>query len=172
MAAHTMFDGRLQLYRRKEAGPWQAACRVGRQRFRQSTGEQGLERAKERAEEWYLDLRGKLRGGLLEPTKPKAKTFGQAAELLLKEVRVLAISTRSPIYIELMELRMNVHVLPFFQDKDITAVNKGMVQAYRVQRAEKTIEKTTFRDEQGEIVRQGMPPARNTILQEITAIRQ
>jgi hypothetical protein len=77
MAAHTMFDGRLQLYRRKEAGPWQAACRVGRQRFRQSTGEQGLERAKERAEEWYLDLRGKLRGGLLEPTKPKAKTFGK-----------------------------------------------------------------------------------------------
>jgi integrase len=85
---------------------------------------------------------------------------------------VLAISTRSPTYIELMELRMNVHVLPFFADKDITTVNKGMVQAYRVQRAEKTIEKTTVRDEQGEIIKQGKPPARNTILQEITAIRQ
>jgi hypothetical protein len=42
MAAHTMFDGRLQIYRRTSHGPWQAA-RVGGQRFRQNTGEEALE---------------------------------------------------------------------------------------------------------------------------------
>ena len=43
MATHTLFDGRLQIYRRTDHGPWQAAARVGGQRFRQTTGETALE---------------------------------------------------------------------------------------------------------------------------------
>src|ERR1700756_3082466 len=112
MATHTLFDGRLQVYRRSSSGPWQAAARVEGRRFRQSTGETALDRAKDVAEEWYLDLRGKLRMGRLEPLAPREKTFGDAAELYLREVRVLAASVRSPSYVQLLELRLNVHVLP------------------------------------------------------------
>jgi len=172
MAAHTMFDGRLQIYRRKEGGPWQAAGRVGHQRFRQSTGEQGLDRAKDIAEEWYLDLRGKLRAGVIVKPTPREKLFGEAAALYLAQVKVLAFGTRSKSYVENLELRMNAHVLPFFEDKALSAINKGLVQTYRVKRAEETIEKTTERDERGSVIKPGKAPARSTMLQEIVIIRQ
>jgi hypothetical protein len=42
----------------------------------------------------------------------------------------------------MLELRMNAHVLPFFKDKPLSATNKGLVQRYRVQRAEETIAQT------------------------------
>jgi len=172
MAAHTMFDGRLQIYRRTTQGPWQTAARVGGQRFRQSTGEEALDRAKDVAEEWYLDLRGKLRAGQIVSSVSKEKTFGEAAESFLGEVRVLAASVRSPSYVKMMELRMNVHVLPFFKDKPLSAVNKGLVQSYRVKRAEETIAKTTIKGKDGTPDIPGKPPARSTMLQEIVTIRQ
>lgn len=172
MTTHTMFDGRLQLYRRSATGPWQAAARVGGRRFRQTTGEEALDRAKDVAEEWYLDLRGKLRAGRLEAPAPREKTFGEAAQAYLREARVLAVTVRSPRYMALMEMRMNAHVLPFFKDKPLSAVNKGLVQSYRVKRAEETIEKTTVKGEDGKPDRPGKPPARSTMLQEIVIIRQ
>jgi len=172
MATHTLFDGRLQIYRRSDHGPWQAAARVGGQRFRQTTGEMALDRAKDVAEEWYLDLRGKLRTGRLEPLAPKEKTFGEAAQAYLREVRVLAASVRSPSYVKMLELRMNAHVLPFFKDKPLSAINKGLVQRYRVQRAEETIAKTTIKGKDGAPDTPGKPPARSTMLQEIVIIRQ
>ncbi len=172
MTTHTMFDGRLQIYRRAEHGPWQAAARVGGQRFRQTTGEMALDRAKDVAEEWYLDLRGKLRTGRLEPLAPKEKTFAEAAQAYLREVRVLAASVRSPSYIKNLEMRMNAHVLPFFKDKPLSVINKGLVQRYRVQRAEETIARTTVKGKDGAPDIPGKPPARSTMLQEIVIIRQ
>jgi integrase len=172
MTTHTMFDGRLQIYRRAEHGPWQAAARVGSQRFRQTTGEMALDRAKDVAEEWYLDLRGKLRTGRLEPLAPKEKTFAEAAQAYLREVRVLAASVRSPSYVKNLEMRMKAHVLPFFKDKALSAINKGLVQRYRVQRAEETIARTTVKGKDGAPDTPGKPPARSTMLQEIVIIRQ
>lgn len=67
-----MFDGRLQVYRRGTGRTWQCAARVGEQRFRSTTKEEDLDRAKDVAEEWYLGLRGKFRNG--EITK-KERTF-------------------------------------------------------------------------------------------------
>ena len=169
MAAHTMFDGRLQIYRRNGSRCWNCAARVGGQRFRSTTGVELLEQAKDVAEEWYLGLRGKLREGKIVP---KEKTFGDACEQYLREARVLAATVRSPTYIQLLELRLNVHVLPFFKDKPLSAVNKGLVQSYRVKRAEETIARTTI-PAKGDVPEiPGKPPARNTMLQEITAIRQ
>ena len=172
MAAHTMFDGRLQIYRRTPHGPWQAAARVGGQRFRQTTGEEALDRAKDVAEEWYLDLRGKLRAGQIVASVSKEKTFGDAAKSYLREVRVLAATTRSASYVKLLELRLNVHVLPYFKDKPLSAINKGLVQSYRVKRAEETIAKTTITGKDGAPDVPGKPPARSTMLQEIVTIRQ
>ncbi len=163
MTTHAMFDGRLQLYKRAAGRHWQCAARVGGRRFRETTGEESLDRAKDVAEEWYLDLRGKLRNGMIIPDE---RTFGQAAEGYLREVKVLAATTRSPEYVQNLELRMNRHVLPYFGDKPLSAVNRGLVQAYRVKRAEETIERTKTDDKPGH------PPARNTMLNEIVHIRQ
>jgi integrase len=163
MTTHTMFDGRLQVYKRGHSRFWQCAARVGTERFRESTKEESLERAKDVAEEWYLDLRGKLRNGEI---KKKEKTFGEAAEGYLREVRVLAISTRSPQYVEILELRLNRHIIPFFGTKGLSEINRGLIQAYRVKRAEETIEKTASGKQAGK------PPARSTMMQEIVHIRQ
>jgi integrase len=167
MTSHPMFDGRVQLYKRPGGKAWQCAARVGGKRFRESTGEENLDRAKDIAEEWYLGLRGKLRDGKIVPDE---RTFAEAAEGYMREAKVLAASVRSPLYIEFMRLRMDKHVLPFFGDKPLSKVNKGLVQTYRVKRAEETIAKTA-RKEKGKII-PGKPPARSTMLQEITCIRQ
>lgn len=163
MSTHELFGGKLQLYRRGDGRFWQCAARIGPQRFRSTTKEESLERAKDVAEEWYLGLRGKLRNGEIAK---KERTFGEAAQHYLRQARVLAASVRSPKYIEFMELRMNRHVLPFFGKVPLSEVNRGLVQTYRVKRAEETIARTA-RDGQP-----GKPPARSTMLQEIVHIRQ
>ncbi len=157
MTTHQMFDGRVQIYRRGHSRFWQCATRIEGRRFRDSTREENLDRAKDIAEEWYLDLRGQLRRG--EIIK-KERKFKEAAENYLREIRVLAASTRSPKYVEMTELRLNVHILPFFGDKSLSEINRGLVQSYRVKRGEETIAKS------------GKPPARSTMTQEIVIIRQ
>jgi integrase len=169
MQTHSMFDGRLQVYKRDNSRYWQCAARVGGERHRSSTKEESVERAKDIAEDWYLELRGKLRRGEIVKTGP---TFGEAAASYLKEARVLAATVRSPKYIEFMVLRLNRHVLPFFGDKELTAVNRGLVQAYRVQRAEETIKRSERPATDTTPAIPGKPPARSTMLQEIVIIRQ
>lgn len=171
LSTHYLFDEKVQLYKRGNGRYWQCAARVAGKRYRESTREEHLDRAKDVAEEWYLDLRGKLRRGemvhtasapatALAPPKPVEKTFREATEAYLREIRVLAATVRSPKYVEYLELRMNRHILPYFGDKPLSAINRGMIQSYRVQRAEETIVKT------------GKPPARSTMTQEIVHIRQ
>src|ERR1051325_4538577 len=138
MTTHMMFDGRVQIYRRPEGRFWQCSARVGGVRYRESTHEENLDQAKDIAEEWYLDLRGKLRRG--EIIKKETK-FKEAAEHYLRELRVLAASSRSPVYVENVELRLNVHILTFFGEKGLWEINRGLVQNYRVQRAEEFIAK-------------------------------
>jgi integrase len=169
VAAHTMFDGRLQIYKRPNGRFWNCAARVGGQRFRITTGVELLEQAKDVAEEWYLGLRGKLREGRIVP---KERTFGDAAGAYIREARVLAATVRAPSYVKNLEFRMNAHVLPFFEDKPLSEVNKGLVQTYRVKRAEETIAKTTIEGKDGNPGIPGKPPARSTMLQEIVIIRQ
>lgn len=139
MTTHTMFDGRLQVYRRGDGKVWQCAARVGGERFRESTHETEVARAKGVAEDWYLDLRGRLRNGQIVK---KEKTFREAAEDYMRHARVLAATVRSPAYIQNMELRMNAAVLPFFANTPLSEVNRGLVMSYRVKRAEDTIAKT------------------------------
>ncbi len=181
MATHDLFDGRVQLYKRDGGRHWQCATRVGGERFRETTKEEDLARAKDVAEEWYLDLRGKLRRGEIVT---KEHTFREAADLYMRDAKVLTAGVRSAKYIEHMDLRMKVHILPFFGDKPLSEVNKGLVQAYRVKRAEETIKKTARLATEAQPAtpkkkavparpaRPGKPPARSTMLQEIVHVRQ
>lgn len=165
-STHTLFDGRVQLYRRPEGHHWQCAARVGGKRFRATTGEELLARAKDVAEEWYLDLRGRLRHGEIIPDRPRERTFAEAAEEYLREVRVLAATTRSPKYVKFLEMRLRKHLIPHFGGMPLTAINRGAVQAYRVKRAEERMAATATPESPGR------PPARSTMSQEIVHLRQ
>ena len=169
MTTHLMFDGRLQVYRRPGGDTWQCAARVGGERYRESTKEKDLDRAKDVAEEWYLDLRGKTRRGEIVR---KEKTFKDAADGYLAEIRVLAISLRSPKYVENLELRLRKHLLPYFGERALSSINRGVVQAYRAKRAEETIARSARHDEAGAVVAPGQPPARSTMMQEVVHLRQ
>lgn len=197
MTTHLMFDGRLQLYRRGHGKIWQCAARVGGERFRESTKEEDLARAKDVAEEWYLGLRGQLRNGEIVR---REKTFGEAAEHHMRQARVLAASVRSPKYIEGMELRARAHVMPFLGKVPLSKVNRGLVQTYRVHRAEETIAASLTRaiakierdalaamkatDDplarlrieadaaKAKLAARGKPPARSTMDHEMVFIRQ
>ena len=95
----------------------------------------------------------KLRTGRLEPLAHAEKTFGEAPQAYLREVPHPRASVRSPSYVKMLELRMNAHILPFFQDKPLSAINKGLVQRYRVQRAGETIARTPQRADDGDLPR-------------------
>ena len=81
MVSHRIADGRVLLYRRENSRYWQCSARWKGKNFRHTTKEDSLEHAKEIAEDWYLELRGKARAGLLKTEK----TFRLAADQFLKE---------------------------------------------------------------------------------------
>jgi integrase len=101
---------------------------------------------------------------------PEIRGLGQ--EHYLRDIRVLALSTRSPNYVAMVELRLNVHILPFFGEKGLSEINRGLVQAYRVKRTEAFIAKTARPAKGDQPAQPGRPPARGTITQEIVVIRQ
>lgn len=177
MTSHIMFDGKLQVYQRPTSRVWQCAARVGGKRHRKSTEEENFSSAKKIAEEWYLGLRGQLAAGIIVP-QSKERTFGDAAKEYLREIKVLAISNRSPRYVEGLELRLNAHLLPYFGKMPLSSINRGVVQSYRVKRAEDTIAKTTIpakpetADGPAQPEIPGKPPARSTMLHEIVHLRQ
>lgn len=160
MGAHTLFDGRVQIYKRGTGRVWQCAARVDGIRFRASTGEEDLDHAKDVAEEWYLDLRGKRRSGELQAPKAKEKTFREAAEGYLREFAVLGADTRSDDYIASMTNRMHLHVLPFFGEMALSKVNGGAAQAFIMQRTE---------EHKGKY---GKAPARSPLKHDLVLVRQ
>ncbi len=84
MPSHDILGGKVQLYKRDRSSFWWCAATVGGQQFRASTKRDALPQAEEAAEDWYLELRGKSRAGLLEaaPKKKDEKSFREAASQL------------------------------------------------------------------------------------------
>ena len=130
MATHIIFDGRLKVYKRERSRYWQAITILDDKRFRTSTKEESLQKAKDFAEDWYLGLRGKVKMG--EPITEK--TFAETAEQFVKEYSVITGGERSPHYVENMECQLRHYLLPFFGEKGLSQVTAGLVQEYRVHR--------------------------------------
>jgi len=154
MADHLIMGGKVHVYRRPNSRNWQCSSFLAGKNRRVSTGEDSLERAKEFAEDWYLELRGKARAGEIKG----GKTFRQAAERFLAEYEVITQGQRNRDYVATQEMRIRVHLVPFFGDRVLADVTSGVVQEYRVHR---TLTSRT-----------GKPPARSTLHQEIVALRQ
>jgi integrase len=155
---HDLMDGRLHVYRRERSGYWQCSTFLAGKNWRVSTREDSLSHAKDFAEDWYAELRGKRRAGVLHV----GKTFRQAAERFLEEYKVITAGERSPEYVHLLEEKLRVHLLPFLGDKILSEITPGLVMEYRIHRA------TSRKDR-----RTGQPlrPARSTVHHEIIALR-
>ncbi|HUF44106.1 MAG TPA: site-specific integrase [Aestuariivirgaceae bacterium] len=115
-----------------------------------------MARAKQVAEDWYLELRGKLRSGEIK----SEKTFREAAAQFEREYEIITHGQRNPRYVEGHKRRLKIHLNPFFGAMGLSEITPGRVQEYRIHRHEKAMEA------------RGKPPARNTMHQEIVCLRQ
>jgi integrase len=153
---HTILGGKVHVYKRPNSSCWQCSSYLGGKNRRTSTKEDSLSQAKEIAEDWYLQLRGKLRTGEIKTEK----TFREASELFLREYDIITQGERSKIYVEGQHWRSRVHLVPFFGPMGLSEITAGKVQEYRIHRHEEAMGK------------RGKPPAHNTMHQEIVTLRQ
>jgi len=155
---HELMGGKLHLYRRENSGYWQCSTYLAGKNWRISTREDSLSHAKDIAEDWYLELKGKNRVGDLKT----GKTFKQAAEKFLEEYEVITAGERNPQYVKGLGEKLVLHLIPFFGPKVVSEITPGLVQEYRVHRATSRKDKKT-----GEPRR----PSRSTLHKEIITIR-
>ena len=156
---HELMGGKLHVYRRENSRFWQCATFLAGKNWRTSTKEESLAHAKDFAQDWYLELMGKNRAGVLKV----GKTFKQASELFLGEYEVITSGERHPQYIRIMQGMLRVHLLPFFGNKLVSEITPGLVQEYRIHRMTSRLDKKT-----------GQPkkPARGTTRMEVVVLRQ
>jgi integrase len=157
MAEHyTVLGGKVHVYKRPNSPRWQCSTYLGGKNRRTTTKEDSLSKAKEIAEDWYLQLRGKLRSGEIKTEK----TFSEASEQFLREYDLITQGERSTIYVNGQHWRSRVHLVPFFGPLGLSEITSGKVQEYRIHRLEEAKAK------------RGKPPAHNTMHQEIVTLRQ
>jgi integrase len=154
MESHDLFGGKLHVYRREESRLWQCSTYLAGKNHRVSTGEDSLARAKEIAEDWYLELRLKGRAGQLKT----GKTFKQAHDVFLEEYETLTAGQRNAHYVGTQKDRLRLYLLPFFGNRVLSEITPGLMQEYRVER---------FKGGKN-----GKPPSRSTLHQELVALRQ
>jgi integrase len=155
-AQYTILGGKVYVYRRDNSRFWQCSSFLAGRNRRVSTKEESLSRAKDFAEDWYLELRGKHRRGDLK----NEKTFRVAADQFMREFEIITEGQRSPQYVDNHMRRLQVHLVPFFGEMGLSEITPGVVQEYRIHRLEKSM------------TERGKPPAHNTMHQEIVALRQ
>lgn len=154
MSKHTILGGKVHVYKRENSPLWQCSSYFSGKNHRATTKEESLAKAKDFAEDWYLEMRGKYRSGVFK----SEKTFKQAGEQFIKEYEVITEGQRNPNYVKEHERRMRQHLFPFFGEKGISEITLGLVQEYRVHRLSSG--------------KTGKPPARSTMHHEIVTLRQ
>jgi hypothetical protein len=128
--SHPILNGKVHRYRRGDSRIWQCSASVGGKQGRAATKLVSLALASESAEDWYLALRGKDHAGILL----SEKSFAQAAEQFLSEYAVITEGERSQKWTEGHEIRLRLHLLPFFCELGVPKVTPATVQDYRVHR--------------------------------------
>jgi hypothetical protein len=153
---YTILGGKVYVYKRPNSSLWQCSTYLAGKNRRVSTKEESLAKAKEVAEDWYLQLRGKLRSGDIKTEK----TFREASERYLHEYEIITQGQRNKKYVACQHWRSRLHLVPFFGNMGLSEITAGKVQDYRIHRHQQAI------------ARRGKPPAHNTIHQEMVPLRQ
>ena len=155
---HKTMGGQVNIYRRENSDNWQCSTFLNGRSWRVSTHESHLDRAKAFAEDWYLGMRGKVRAGLLpKETRRQDKKFKEAAAKFLEEAPILTQGQRGPKWLQQYELKLNRIILPFLGEKHLAEITSGVIQDYRIWRAQNC--------------KTGRTPARSTVHKEIVCIR-
>lgn len=173
MADHTIFGGKVHIYKRRNSRFWQCSSYLAGRNRRTSTKQESLQAAKEFAEDWYLTLRDKNRQGELI----SEKTFKQAAAVFESEYEVITEGQRSPRWVEGHKARLRLHLIPFFGNMGVSQITAGKVQEYRVHRmtpppTEDKDEPATGDDADSGGGKKWKPPSRSTLHDEIVTLRQ
>jgi hypothetical protein len=82
---HTILGGKDHVYKRPNSCLWQCSSYFAGKNRRSSTKEESVSKAKEIAEDWYLQLRGKLRAGEIK----SERTFREVSEHYLREFDIM-----------------------------------------------------------------------------------
>ena len=157
--SHDLYGGKLHIYRRENSRAWQCSTYLNGKNHRVSTKTDSLSKAKDFADDWYLELKGKARAGEVKG----GKTFQYAADKFLQEIEALIADERSPTYVYEHEWRLKIHLLPFFGKKALAEITPGLVQEYRIHR-------TTSRKDPK--TGESRKPSRSSLHKEIVTLRQ
>jgi hypothetical protein len=178
MPTHSILGGKVHLYRRGESGNWHCSTYYKGRNHRRSTKEDSLPHAQEIAEDWYLELRGKGRAGLL---KPQGKPFNEAADAFLNEYEASTKGERSPRWVKEHEAHVRNHLKPFFGKYTVPEIDGDKAQEYRIHRAKNPYVRpkkkvvgangTENRAKPNNEEKTPKPTARNTIDNEIITLR-
>ncbi|MCW1410763.1 MULTISPECIES: tyrosine-type recombinase/integrase [Rhizobium] len=155
MDSHKVLGDKVRVYRRPNSSVWQCATYIDGKEWRVSTKTDSLSQAKEVAEDWYFELKGKSRAGQLK----QERTFADAAKQFVREYEPLTNGERNPRYVKDHEARLDNHLLPYFGNIGLSALTAGKVQEYRVMRLQP--HPTT-----------GKVPTRSTLHHETVTLRQ
>src|ERR1700742_4460206 len=82
---HELMGGKLHVYKRENSRCWQCSTHLNGKNWRVSTKEESLQHAKDFAEDWYLELKGKHRAGVLKA----GRRFSDAADRFLEEFEII-----------------------------------------------------------------------------------
>ena len=151
---HTILGGKVHVYKRPGSPIWQCSTYLVGKNRRVSTKEDSLGRAKDFAEDWYLELRGKNNRGEIK----NEKTFKDAAVRFTLEYEIMTEGERNAKYVEDHQSRLRNHLLPYFGKMGLSEVTAGAVQDYRIMRANG-----------GDGFK---PPSRSTMQHEMVTFRQ
>ncbi|GJL79160.1 MAG: hypothetical protein NPINA01_21490 [Nitrospinaceae bacterium] len=151
-----MMGGKVHVYKRENSRYWQCSTYLSGKNRRTSTKQESLAHAKDFAEDWYLELRGKSRRGELKDEK----TFKEAAAQFGREYEIITEGQRNPIHVKNYMDKLRLHLIPFFGEMGLSEITPGQVQEYRIHRREKSMEQ------------RGKPPSRSTMHKEIVTLRQ
>ena len=157
MAEHyQLMGGKLHIYKRENSNFWQCSAYLAGKNRRTTTKEESLSHAKEIAEDWYLEMRGKVRAGVLH----SGPTFKQAADQFFAEYETITQGQRSPRWVDQYEMMLRVYLVPYFGKMALSEITAGKIQEYRIHRRKLSMDK------------RGKPPSRTAMHHETVTIRQ
>ena len=107
---HTIVGGKVRVYKRPNSSLWQCSSYFTGKNRRTSTKEESLSKAQEIAENWYLQLCGKLRAGEIK----SESSFREVSEQYLREYDIITQGQRNKQYVNGQHWRSSVHLVPFF----------------------------------------------------------
>ncbi len=168
MARHEILGGLVQLYKRKRSRYWHCSASYRGRQFRASTKEEDLPQAKQYAEDWFLEIRGKSRAGLIEKREP---TIREAAEAFTQVYEIITEGEISPKWVQGHQGRLRVHLLPFFGDLGVSQVTQDTAQEYRIYRLTGKRPGEEVPPIDGPPARPRKPPALSTLHNEIGTLR-